>query len=121
MKTITKVWIIRIGSLPVLFYLPIFCSMPGPVILRENDGDSMPWLTAGGFLLGFAAAAVLSRWTLFMPRSFSVARSLKVLVSIILFECAIVFGLWLWVRAAEKKEAAEPGELCDAKPSHDSC
>jgi hypothetical protein len=89
-------WMLRLLSIPVHLYLPVFCALPGGVILRENDGDSMPWFTALGAAFGLALSVVLSRWTIFASKTYSLLNSYKILGATVMFEAVVFTTLLIW-------------------------
>ena len=80
-----KLWILRLTSIPALFYFPIACVGIGIAVSRENRGDSFPLLSLLCLLGGLVAAGVFSRHTLFARIDGSLKRGFWVLVSIALF------------------------------------
>jgi hypothetical protein len=86
----SKLWTLRLLSIPALLYLPIACMGIGITVSRENKGDSFPLVSLLCLLAGLVAAGVLSRYTLFARTDSSLKQCCWVLVSIVLFDVAVM-------------------------------
>ncbi len=60
-----QIWIIRLGSIPGLLFLPIACAVMVGLIVGWPKGDNFPTAVFFGFVVAFIAAFPLARRTTF--------------------------------------------------------
>jgi hypothetical protein len=81
-----KIWLLRVFSIPALFYLPIIFIGIAFAIFRENRGDSFPMFALLAMVVGVILSIFLSRRTLFVPGDSPVQRPLCILLALVAFE-----------------------------------